>query len=127
MKKDKIQEAYEEMLNELYGISGRAIGVSQSGSKGQRAMGVAPVCPTCGDLDDHDHKNLKSGDKCPKCGQIVESKLDESPEGDKLADKLMKQFNKIIATEVKKAKAEGIEKDRLTQWVQWKISRAWGR
>jgi hypothetical protein len=59
--------------------------------------------------------------------ETYEQLLSESLEGDKLAAKLQKQFDKIIAAEVKKAKVEGIEKGRLTQWVQWKISRAWGR
>jgi hypothetical protein len=59
--------------------------------------------------------------------ETYEQLLAESLEGDKLAAKLQKQFDKIILEEVKKAKAEGIEKGRLTQWVQWKISRAWGR
>lgn len=56
-----------------------------------------------------------------------EELLAESIEGDKLAMKLLKQFDKIIAAEVKKSKAEDIEKGRLTQWVQWKIANAWGR
>jgi DNA repair exonuclease SbcCD ATPase subunit len=73
MKKDKILEAYEEMLNELYGTSGRAVGISRSGSKGQRASNVALTCPQCGELD-HSHEGLEKGAKCPVCGQIVEEK-----------------------------------------------------
>ena len=80
MKKDKILEAYEEMLSELYTITGRSVGISRSGSQGQRVSGVALVCPTCGDLDDHDHKHLKKGDSCPKCGHIVEETVYEATE-----------------------------------------------
>ncbi len=62
-----------------------------------------------------------------KINDTYEELLMESIEGDKLAMKLQKQFDKIIAAEVKKSKIEDLDKSRLTQWVQWKISRAWGR
>lgn len=58
---------------------------------------------------------------------VYEELMVESVEGDRLADKLLKQFDKIIAAEVKKAKVEGLDQGRLTQWVQWKIANAWGR
>ncbi len=77
MKKDKILEAYEDLLTELYTVAGRSTGRSRSGSKGQRASNVALVCPQCGDLDDHSHEGLESGAKCPVCGQIVEERIDE--------------------------------------------------
>jgi hypothetical protein len=51
----------------------------------------------------------------------------ESAEADKLAMKLGKQFDKLIDAEVKKAKASGIEASRLKNWIQWKVSAAWGR
>jgi len=86
MKKDKITIAYEEMLNELYGVSGRAVGVSRGGSKGQRASDVALTCPQCGELD-HSHEGLEKGAKCPKCGQIVEAKKWEE-----IRDKPMRVF-----------------------------------
>ena len=86
MKKDKITIAYEEMLNELYGVSGRAVGVSRSGSKGQRASDVALTCPQCGELD-HSHEGLEKGAKCPVCGQIVEAKKWEE-----IRDKPMRVF-----------------------------------
>lgn len=75
MKKDKILDAYEEMLAEQYTIAGRSTG--RSGSKGQRASDVALVCPQCGELD-HSHEGIEKGAKCPKCGQIVEEMLDEA-------------------------------------------------
>ena len=59
--------------------------------------------------------------------ETYEQLLAESVEGDKLASKLLKVFNKQIDAEVKKAKAEGIEAGRLKNWVQWKISNAWGK
>jgi predicted RNA-binding Zn-ribbon protein involved in translation (DUF1610 family) len=74
MKKDKILEAYEEILAEQYTVAGSSIG--RSGSKGQRASNVALTCPQCGDLD-HSHEGLEKGAKCPVCGEIVEAKLDE--------------------------------------------------
>jgi hypothetical protein len=75
MAKDKILEAYEETLKEFYTVAGSAVG--RSGSKGQRATGVALTCPTCGELDDHHHEGLEKGAKCPVCGQIVEERIDE--------------------------------------------------
>jgi hypothetical protein len=56
-----------------------------------------------------------------------EELMAESIEGDKLAMKLKKQFDKMIVAEIDKKFKVGIEKDRLTQWVQWKIAREWGR
>jgi hypothetical protein len=56
-----------------------------------------------------------------------EELMSESIEGDRLAMKLKKQFDKMIVAEIDKKFKVGIEKDRLTQWVQWKIAREWGR
>jgi predicted RNA-binding Zn-ribbon protein involved in translation (DUF1610 family) len=77
--RDKITKAYEEMLEEQYTVAGSSTG--RSGSKGQRASNVALVCPQCGDLDDHSHEGLEKGAKCPKCGQIVEERVDEKQMG----------------------------------------------
>ncbi len=76
MKKDKILEAYEKILDEQrYARAGSSVG--RSGSQGQRASNVALTCPTCGDFDDHSHEGLEKGAKCPVCGQIVEERVDE--------------------------------------------------
>jgi hypothetical protein len=58
--------------------------------------------------------------------ESYEEMLNEADKGDRLAEKLLKEFDKRIEQEVNKV-AKDIEASRLVQWVQWKISRAWGR
>ena len=52
--------------------------------------------------------------------------INEAEKGDRIAAKLVKEFDKRIEQEVNKV-AKDIEASRLTNWVQWKISRQWGR
>lgn len=59
--------------------------------------------------------------------ETYEEMIKEAEDADKIAADLLKEFNKRIKEEVKKSKAKGIEANRAVQWIQWKISRAWGR
>jgi len=61
-----------------------------------------------------------------KVNEVYEELIVEAELGDKVAAKLLKEFNKRISEEAKKV-GKGIQSDRVVQWVQWKICRAWGR
>ena len=56
-----------------------------------------------------------------------EELMSESAEGDKLAMKMLKTFDKMIDAEVKKSVPKGIEADRLKNWIRWKVCANWGR
>ena len=58
--------------------------------------------------------------------EVYEEMINEGDKGDRIAAKLIKEFNKKIEQEVNKV-AKDIEANRLTNWIQWKISRQWGR
>ena len=60
-----------------------------------------------------------------KINEAYEQLLAEGAQGDVIAKKLLKQFNSMIDSEIKKATKDKVEAGRLRNWIQGKIKFAW--